>query len=112
MPHIIIEHTTGKQPTDNAALMQSVHTAAMTTGLFGEKAIKVRVKAYDAALIGGVAADFAHITIYLIEGRDDAAKKKLTEVLHQALMVHFKNYDFISVDARDLTKAVYTKTTK
>jgi len=112
MPHIIIEHTSSEQLTDQAALMQTVHAAAMASGLFGEKAIKIRVKSYDAALIGGVAADFAHITIYLIEGRDNATKKQLTEVLHQALLKHFKNYDSISVDARDLTKAVYTKTTK
>lgn len=112
MPHIIIEHTSSEQLTDQAGLMQTVHTAAMASGLFDEKAIKIRVKAYDAALIGGVAADFAHITIYLIEGRDTATKKQLTEVLHQALLKHFKNHDSISVDARDLTKAVYTKTTK
>lgn len=112
MPHIIIEHTKADKAIDTNRLMQSAHDAALSTGLFSEDAIKVRVKPYDAALIGGQPGNFAHLTIYLIEGRDAATKKRLTQTLHQMLMVHFRDYQSVSVDARDLEKAVYTKTTQ
>lgn len=112
MPHLIIEHTKHEGTTDTPTLMKAAHDAALSTGLFTEQAIKVRVKTYDAALIGGKPANFAHLTIYLIEGRDAATKKHLTETLHQMLLVHFGDYQSVSVDARDLEKAVYTKTTQ
>lgn len=113
MPHIIVEYTRdGKTDIDVLTLMNDLHLSALSTKLFTEKAIKVRVKEYDAALVAGKQANFAHITIYLIDGRDDQAKKGLTERLHETLRMHFADYDSVSVDARDLSRATYTKTTK
>lgn len=111
MPHFVIEYTAAENTPSPTALMQITHDAAVSSGVFAESAIKVRVKSYDAAMVGGVEAKFAHVLIYLIEGRDAATKKALTEAVHAALAPCFNGFQSISVDARDLEKAVYTKTT-
>lgn len=111
MPHLVIEYTSTGETPSVKDLMRKAHQAALESGLFEESAIKVRVKAYDAALVGGKEARFAHVLIYLIEGRDAATKKALTQAVHAALAPCFSGFQSISVDARDLEKAVYTKTT-
>lgn len=109
MPHIIIEYTPTEETPDKNKLMRDFHDTAHKSGLFNEADIKVRSKAYDAALIGGEPAHFAHILVYLIKGRDETTKKALTGALHDKARSLFGGFQSVSVDARDLDKAVYTK---
>jgi len=110
MPHLVIEY----MPTENSDvsdedLMTAVHWAAVSTGIFEESAIKVRVKQYQSAFVAGRHDNFVHVTIYLIDGRDTETKKRLTQTVHDRLASLFVDYASISVDARDLDRDVYTK---
>lgn len=110
MPHIVIEYTPHESNDFSVEhLMAEAHQAALATGLFDEAAIKVRVKAYDQALVGGRHALMMHVLIYLIEGRDAATKKALTQAVHDALEPLVPTYASVSVDARDLARDVYVK---
>ena len=110
MPHLVIEYTSsdGIEITDED-LMTAAHWAAVSTGIFEESAIKVRAKQYASAFVGGRHADFVHVTIYLIDGRDNETKKILTQTVHDRLASLFPGYASVSVDARDLDREVYTK---
>ncbi len=110
MPHLVIEYTPVKNSdiTDED-MMTAVHWAAVSTGIFEERAIKVRVKQYQSAFVGGRHDHFVHVTIYLIDGRDTETKKMLTQTVHDRLASLFADYASISVDARDLDREVYTK---
>lgn len=113
MPHLIVEYAQDKAGTINHMdVMKAVHSAALSTALFAENAIKVRVKQYDAALVGGEPDSFVHVTIYLIDGRDRLAKKQLTSVVHTCIEELFGNCASVSVDARDLDRDVYTKSVR
>ncbi len=110
MPHIIIEYCAAKSSSPNETdLMKSAHRAAVSTDLFDENAIKVRARQFDNVLIGGMPDSFAHVTIYLIDGRDKPTKKRLAQMMLSSLEEFFPDYASISVDVRDLDKAVYTK---
>ena len=110
MPHMVIEYTPlEKGHITDEDLMMAVHWAAVSTGIFEESAIKVRVKQYQSAFVGGRPDQFVHVTIYLIDGRDEEAKKRLTQTVHDRLASMFADYASVSVDARDLDRDVYTK---
>ena len=110
MPHMVIEYTPPKDSeiTDED-LMMAVHWAAVSTGIFEESTIKVRIKQFQSAFVGGRHDQFVHVTIYLIDGRDEETKKKLTQTVHDRLASMFADYASVSVDARDLDREVYTK---
>jgi 5-carboxymethyl-2-hydroxymuconate isomerase len=110
MPHLIIEHTPlTESGVALPEMMQAVHSAAFSTGIFNESDIKIRAQEYEAALIGGKQNSFIHVLIYLISGRDRDTKKRLTEAVHRAVRDQFPAIASISVDARDLDREVYTK---
>lgn len=110
MPHLVIEYTPDeKAEITDEDLMAAVHWAAVSTGIFEENAIKVRIKQYASAFVAGRLDTFAHVTIYLIDGRDNEIKKELTQTVHDRLASLFPDYASVSVDARDLDREVYTK---
>jgi len=110
VPHLVIEYTsTDDSQINEEDLMTAAHWAAVSTGIFNESDIKVRAKRYSSAFVGGRHAQFVHVTIYLIDGRDNDIKKKLTQTVHDRLVSLFPGYASISVDARDLDREVYTK---
>jgi len=107
---MVIEYTPPKDSeiTDED-LMMAVHWAAVSTGIFEESTIKVRIKQFQSAFVGGRHDQFVHVTIYLIDGRDEETKKQLTQTVHDRLASMFADYASVSVDARDLDREVYTK---
>ena len=110
MPHLIVEATEQTiEHLPNKELMQKLHDVAFATGLFDEKAIKVRVRGYETALIAGSPDEFVHVTIYLIDGRDKETKKRLASAVHDEVRDLCPNCASVSVDVRDLDREIYTK---
>ncbi len=110
MPHLILEYTNPPAGgLSDQELMHTLHTAALETGLFDEPTIKVRLRRYENALVGGQSGDFAHVTIYLIDGRDKPTKKRLAIAVHDAMRSGFPDNASVSVDVRDLDGEIYTK---
>lgn len=110
MPHLIVEATEQTlEHLPSTELMQKLHAAANTTGLFDEKSIKVRIRPYETALIAGRLDEFVHVTIYLIDGRDKATKKRLATAVHDMVRALYPNCASVSVDVRDLDREIYTK---
>ena len=110
MPHLIVEATEQTlENVSNSDLMHKMHATALATGLFDEKAIKVRVRTYEAALIVGKPDQFVHVTVYLIDGRDKPTKKKLATAVHDEIRAICPNAASVSVDVRDLDREVYSK---
>lgn len=110
MPHLILEYT--DPPVGDLSdqeLMHTLHTTALETGLFDETTIKVRLRRYDRAFVGGQSGDFVHVTIYLIDGRDKPTKKRLAVAVHDAMRSMFAGRGSVSVDVRDLDRDIYTK---
>lgn len=110
MPHFIVERTAqGATGPSVSTLMAEIHKAAVSTSIFNEKTIKVRVREYDDVLVAGEPASFIHVTIYLIDGRDKPTKKRLATAIHDCLRRLDPEVISVSVDVRDLDSDIYTK---
>ena len=110
MPHIIIEYSENlEQDLDINLLMKTSHEAAFSSGLFGEADIKVRVYRCDNSLVAGQTASTISILVRLLAGRDAAAKKALTQVIHDAVKSMGMDVNSLSVEAVDMERESYSK---
>lgn len=110
MPHAVIEYSNGLDvKVSQQLLVEAVHNCMADSGQFGEKDIKVRLYPCDHALVAGKQADFIHVTIYLLSGRSAEIKKALTSGVLKRIQKFGIEASSISVDARDLDRAVYSK---
>ena len=112
MPHLILEYSANLRdvyPTSRA--LASLHRSMVKSELFTVSDIKSR--AYEASdfLMGekDSTTSFAHVTVYLMEGRTLAQKVALSESLRDHLARHLPQADQISVDIRDMVKETYCK---
>lgn len=113
MPHLVIEYSEADFDTVLVEqMMFAVHKGALASGLFGEADIKTRAYACSHGLVGGKPGSFIHITVFLLSGRDQATQKQLATTL----LDHMTAADFaphsLSVDCRDMDRAVYSKITR
>lgn len=112
MPHIIIEHS---QPVckdlRECALAHALHQLVLDTGHFSPDAVKTRTIAYEACLVGEAAQafDFVHVTVKILEGRDESVRSKLADDVFAALKEKLPNISKISVDVHEMNKATYRK---
>ncbi len=110
MPHIVIEYSRSLEAEISPEkMMQTAHDTAFASGEFGEQDIKVRTLAFGPALIGGKPARFIHITVKLLDGRSEERKKEITGAILQAFQAYNLDVNCISVDARDMIRASYSK---
>ena len=110
MPHAIIEYSKALEgQLLKAAFMDDVHANLLSTGEFGEKDIKVRLRPVEHALVAGTSGNFIHITLYLLSGRSKEVKSQITGGLLNRLELLDLPVQSLSVDARDIDRAVYSK---
>ncbi|MEQ5790755.1 5-carboxymethyl-2-hydroxymuconate Delta-isomerase [Muricauda sp. NFXS6] len=108
MPHFIIEcnqEITEKIKPEE--LLQTVYHAADATGLFEKSDIKVRIKAYEQYLNGGIKKDFIHVFGNILYGRTDEQKTMLSRKIVEQLNHLSPNTDIVSMNIRDFDKASY-----
>lgn len=112
MPHLIIEHSPAVAPAVRAALLP-LHQALLASDQFGAADnIKVRARVYEDYLIGGrQTGDFAHLTLYLLDGRSAEIKTELSRALMAAMHGALAGVRplQITVDIRDMVRAHYGK---
>jgi len=110
LPHAVIEYARSlERDMWNSGIMEAVHSSLLACGQFGEQDIKVRAYPCDHALVAGKPSSFIHVTIYLLSGRSDTIKKDITSRVLAALQALEVDVASLSVDARDLNRAVYSK---
>jgi 5-carboxymethyl-2-hydroxymuconate isomerase len=90
--------------------MQSVYTAAESTGLFassGVGGIKVRLRPYTHFTNVDGHSHFVHVFANIMEGRTQEQKKALSEKVVRALKRLLPAVDIISMNIREFEKATY-----
>jgi 5-carboxymethyl-2-hydroxymuconate isomerase len=115
MPHFIIEYPqhlfTDQQTTD---LINSIHEAAKTTGLFDEAHIKTRAHPVAFYRVGNDQGSFIHAQLRIHSGRTEAQKKELSNTVLHAIheftnQAFTKNISVITVEVVDMDKSAYAK---
>lgn len=112
MPHFVIDCSDSivKQETPEV-IMKSVHETALSTELFSEGDIKVRINPFSHYIVGGASDDFIHVFANIMEGRTTEQKKDLSDKVVGKLKSMFPDVPIISINIRDFEKATYCNKT-
>ncbi|SNT27806.1 5-carboxymethyl-2-hydroxymuconate isomerase [Ekhidna lutea] len=108
MPHFII-HTNTKaiQSVDAQTILKTVHKQAVSSGLFDENDIKVRLVPFEKSLVAGKPDnDFIHVFGYIMGGRSTAQKSKLSEAIVKKLD-ELLNTENIAMNVYDFEPQTY-----
>ena len=113
MPHIVVEYAGHLDETHcMTGICQILFDAAAASGVFPDtSAIKVRTIPCPFSRIGTEPQSFAHTTIHLLAGRDDAVKADLTRTILAALDTALPDVGSLTVDIKDIDTATYAKRT-
>ena len=117
MPHLILEYSENLEAElDIAALVRAVHAAGCTCPTVETTALKTRAVAYrhQVCADGDPAYRFIALTMRLLDGRSDAQKKEIGDILFAALKEATAGVDraagfALSLDLADMDKATYRK---
>ncbi|MDE1207394.1 5-carboxymethyl-2-hydroxymuconate Delta-isomerase [Tenacibaculum larymnensis] len=108
MPHFVIDCSENiiklKSPKE---IIQKVYDTAESTNLFDKRDIKVRINPFEYYTVGNTNDDFIHIFANIMEGRNTAQKKNLSEKIVTELKLMFPEVPIISINIRDFEKATY-----
>lgn len=108
MPHFVIEFSKNileQQPAD--VIMETVYDAAVSTGLFAENDVKVRINCYEHYKLGEGKHSFLHIFASIMGGRTTEQKAALSKVVIQKLAPLFTDISFLSMNVSDFDPATY-----
>jgi 5-carboxymethyl-2-hydroxymuconate isomerase len=104
MPHVIVEHSAGLQDShDLQALCDDLFDRlAAHPSVNGPETVRTRTIAATASRIGVVPQSFAHATLLLIPGRDDATRDDLAGIVMACLQAHLPDAGSLTVRLTDL----------
>ncbi|MEZ5661555.1 MAG: 5-carboxymethyl-2-hydroxymuconate Delta-isomerase [Burkholderiaceae bacterium] len=91
MPHIIIEYSANiRQSMDLPGLIDTMHAAALSTGVFPPGGTRTRAAERTDYRIADGHPDnaFVHVMVRIGHGRDQATKQAAGETLFDALCAH------------------------
>lgn len=110
MPHLIIEypHELLNQ-TQRQALVERVHEAAGSTGLFDISHIKTRAVAMAAYRLGDGQGPFIHAQLRIHRGRDASQKEMLSWTVLNAIRELKLAIKLITVEVVELDRDGYAK---
>lgn len=112
MPHVIIEYSQNIHDAVQAAKISVLaHEMLVQSQLFSIADIKTRSYVAQDYLVAdkGLAGSFLHVSVYILEGRPVEKKQALSEALRDMLVSTLPQVDQVSVDIRDLERAIYRK---
>jgi len=108
MPHFIIDCSENVLRLKSADdIMQDVFNAALSTGLFDESEIKVRINPFSYYNNGNSLKDFIHVFAYIMEGRNTDEKANLSKIIVSKLNRVLPEVPVISINIKDFEKASY-----
>ncbi|MDA6071967.1 5-carboxymethyl-2-hydroxymuconate Delta-isomerase [Flavobacterium sp. AC] len=108
MPHFIIDCSENVIRLKSAEdIMQDVFNAALSTDLFTESEIKVRINPFAYYNNGNSLNDFIHVFAYIMEGRNTDQKAKLSKAIVIKLNEVLPEIPVISINIKDFEKASY-----
>ena len=110
MPHFVIEYAREVERRINISeLLEVTHRVGAKSGLMKPEDIKVRARPYDHYRMAGVDDTFVHTTIFLLVGRTDEQKEKLSISIRSKQATLMPGVTAISIDIRDMNDIAYKK---
>lgn len=108
MPHFVVDCSQSiLQAQNEEQLVDRVHRAANSTGLFEESDIKVRVNPYTTYSVGNRQEAFIHVFASIMEGRSIEARAGLSKVVVSELTSMFPKVRSIAINVSEFEQATY-----
>jgi len=105
MPHFVVDCSKSVFSThDGDTITKKVHLAAISTGLFSEANVQIRITPFDHYLKGNEKQEFIHVFASILEGRTPEQKLALSKAVVTELADIFPDIPHIGVDIRDIQK--------
>lgn len=112
MPHAILDYSANLAPhIAQKTLLIQIHRFVLDCGLFNPADVKSRAFMATEYLVGekGTDGHYAHLRVYILEGRTPEQKLSLSQPLFDLLRAALPADTSVTVDIRDLDKASYKK---
>ncbi|BDY04793.1 5-carboxymethyl-2-hydroxymuconate Delta-isomerase [Ferrimonas sp. YFM] len=108
MPHFVID--CAQEVLENQSeevILSTIHQAAVSSGLFNEAAIKVRINPYATYLAGGKREPFIHLFAHILTGRTQEQKAALSRLVVAELSRLFPDLSKIAANVYEMDKGDY-----
>ena len=108
MPHFVMDCSESvRKSHDEEFIIQQIHFAANSTGLFDEGDIKVRLNLFQKYSVGNKREDFIHVFAHIMQGRTNEQKTYLSQIIVAKLVALFPGFPNIAVNISHFEKATY-----
>lgn len=108
MPHFIIDCSEKiLNFHSEEEIIEQVHVAANSSGLFEERDIKVRVHPYRKYSVGNKRELFIHVFSNIMQGRTEEQKARLSRTVVEKLVSMFPDVPNIAMNVSEFEKATY-----
>lgn len=92
---------------DEGTIIDALHRAAYSSGLFEESDIKVRVHPFEHYAVGGRRDDFIHVFCWIMQGRSVEQRAALSKAIVSELAGMFPALPRIAANIAEFEKATY-----
>jgi 5-carboxymethyl-2-hydroxymuconate isomerase len=108
MPHFIIDCSQNMLKSHSEdEIIQQVHASAISTKLFHQNDIKVRVNVFKKYSTGDKKEDFIHVFANIMEGRSIEQKLNLSKIIVKDLALMFPLVPHIGTNVIEFERATY-----
>ncbi len=108
MPHFIIDCSENILKSHSQdEIIKQVQISAISTKLFHENDVKVRVNSFEKYLTGDKKEDFIHVFANIMEGRTIKQKANLSKTIVQDLALMFPLVPNIGTNVIEFERATY-----
>ena len=108
MPHFIIDCSQNMLKSHSEhEIIQQVHASAISTKLFNQNDIKVRVNIFKKYSTGDKKEDFIHVFANIMEGRTVEQKANLSKTIVKDLALMFPSVPNIGTNVIEFERATY-----
>ena len=112
MPHFVVDCSDSVlQSHTEDQIIDRIHRAAYSTGLFDEDDIKVRVNPFAVYAVGNKREDFMHVFSSIMEGRTVEQRANLSKLIVGELASMFPGVANIAVNIAEFERATYCNRT-
>lgn len=110
MPHVLIEFSKGiEQQHDMQLICDQLYEALAVHREFDPDALKIRATRQDYFRIGTEPQSFVHATLLLMQGREEAVRLELNQIILDVLRAGLPDVGSITVQESELVRATYLK---
>lgn len=110
MPHLVLEHSAELDGDVISATCKALFKAACANPVFTNIAsVKLRSVPCHNVHMGTSPETFAHLTVWMLAGRDEDEKKALSGALLDVMTKHLPDVGALTVDPRDMDTKTYAK---